>query len=84
MSDLVRRLRAETPNYGPSSTTQMLREEAADEIERLRAALKSIADDTPMIVVGNDAGWLMAMKMGHTANAALGDQQLSNPTEETK
>jgi hypothetical protein len=39
MADLVYLLRHMPPNYGDKSSTQVLRNEAADEIDRLRAAL---------------------------------------------
>jgi hypothetical protein len=39
MKDIVERLRTEPPIYGPKSTTQMLRDEAALKIEALRIAL---------------------------------------------
>ncbi len=54
---IVERLRTEPPIYGRTSTTQMLREEAADEIEQLRAALKRCADrlERCAIAAGNNA-----------------------------
>lgn len=42
--DLVERLRTQPPRLGQSASTDILRDEAADKIEQLRAALEKIAN----------------------------------------
>jgi hypothetical protein len=67
----------ETPEYRfPSDPSAEFfpvdMEAAADEIERLRAALESLTEDPPATLDGPDADWEVIIKMRNIAREALG------------